>query len=497
MDGILPIQFSKGDWRFLWKPNRNSSSSLHHQIINWITDQIKLGNWCVGTKLPAQRQLALQFEVNRSTIQQALEELKADGIIEAKKGAGVFVANNSWNLLAKKQQPNWQKYIDESIHKPNYHTIQLINEYEQEDSIIRLGTGEISPNLLPSKELLESLQNLSLTGKDIGYSSPQGNKELRIAICQHVKKRGITTTPDNILIVSGALQALQLMAVSLFETGSIVFQEPISYLNSIHPFQSYGIQMRSIKRDESLSSTLHSLKKHRQTIYYTVPTLDNPTGNVWSTEEKKRFYEVCSSLQIPIIEDDVYADLVFETDSHSIKSFDSSGQVIYISSVSKTLSPGLRIGWVIGPTPVIKRLADIKMQMDYGSSAISQKIVTYWLTSGLYQKHLMDLKSQLKLRASFMESTLSEYFHSIATWESSKGGFYIWLKYNNPIVTKKLFLKLLKRNVLINPGYIYYMEDSTHIRLSYAYASLDELKNGLMILYEESISALKAAEFLK
>lgn len=479
----------------MWKPNRNSSSSLHHQIINWITNQINTGNWVVGTKLPTQRQLALQFEVNRSTIQQALDELKADGIIEAKRGAGVFVANNSWNLLAKKQQPNWQRYIDESIHKPNYRTIQLINEYEQEDSIIRLGTGEISPNLLPTKELLESLQNLSLTGKDIGYSSPQGHEELRIAVCQHVKKRGIATTPDNILIVSGALQALQLLAVSLFEPGSIVFQEPISYLNSIHPFQSYGIQMKSIKRDAALSTTLYSLKKHRQTIYYTVPTLDNPTGKVWSTEEKKRFYEICTSLQIPILEDDVYADLLFETDSHSIKSFDSSGQVIYISSVSKTLSPGLRIGWIIGPTPVIKRLADIKMQMDYGSSAISQKIVTYWLTSGLYQKHLVELKSQLKSRANFMISILSEYFHSIATWESPKGGFYIWLKYNKPIVTRELFLKVLKRNVLVNPGYIYDTEDSTHIRLSYAYASLDELKYGLMILYEESILAIKAADF--
>lgn len=137
------------------------------------------------------------------------------------------------------------------------------------------------------------------------------------------------------------------------------------------------------------------------------------------------------------------------------------------------------------------------MQMDYGSSAISQKIVTYWLTSGLYEKHLVELRSQLKSRASFMESILSEHFHSIATWESPKGGFYILLKYNNPIVTKEFFLKLLKRNVLINPGYIYDVNDSTHVRLSYAYASLDELKNGLMILYEESVSFIKAAEFLQ
>lgn len=475
----------------MWKPIHNTSISLQHQIINWMTEQIQLGNWGVGTKLPTQRQLAMQFEVNRSTIQQALEELKADGILEAKIGAGTFVANNSWNLLAKKPQPNWQRYIDTSIHKPNDRTIQLINEYEQDSSIIRLGTGELSPKLLPTKKLTESLQKLTFHEKDIGYSSPQGSDELRMAICQYVKKRGITTTPDNILIVSGALQALQLMALGLFESGSIVFQDSCSYLNSIHPFQSFGMRMKSIKRDESLEKTLCSFKKNRQSIYYTVPTLHNPTGTVWTAKEKQNFYEMCKSLRIPIIEDDVYAELLFDTPLPSIKSLDSSGQVLYVSSVSKTLSPGLRIGWVIGPTPVIKRLADIKMQMDYGSSAISQKIVTYWLTSGLYEKHLAELGSQLKIRAAFIKSILHKYFHAIATWEKPLGGFYIWLRFNEPIVTKEFFLKLLKEKVLINPGYIYDIEDAHHIRLSFAYASYEELEKALMILYTESMLIFK------
>lgn len=163
---------------------------------------------------------------------------------------------------------------------------------------------------------------------------------------------------------------------------------------------------------------------------------------------------------------------------------DESGQVLYIGSVSKTLSPGLRIGWLIGPTTVIERLADIKMQTDYGSSAISQEIVLHWLQSGKYEKHIKRLRKELIRRADFVESILQGKFRKIASWEKPKGGFYIWLKFHEPIVDKELFTKLLHRQVLINPGYIYDPQDTQHIRLSYAYGTDVELEKGLNILFE-------------
>ena len=153
-----------------WQPRRGAQASLQQQIIEWMTGNITRGDWVVGTKLPTQRQLALRFGVNRSTVQQALEELKARGLLEAKVGSGVFVANNSWDVLVKQTQPNWQSYIETSLHKPNYHTIQLINEYEQRDDVIRLGTGELAPSLLPTAEIEASLRELSLQPKALGYS---------------------------------------------------------------------------------------------------------------------------------------------------------------------------------------------------------------------------------------------------------------------------------------------------------------------------------------
>ncbi|MEK4029682.1 MULTISPECIES: PLP-dependent aminotransferase family protein [Bacillaceae] len=465
-----------------WKPNRHSHLTIQEQIVDWIKIQIERGDWTVGTKIPTQRQLAMQFNVNRSTVQLALDDLRADGFLESKKGSGVFVANNSWNVLVNRSQPNWQQHIESSIHKPNYHTIQLINEHEQMDHVIRLGTGELSPDLLPTKQMEQSLKEISLNPKAIGYSSPQGSEKLRVILCSYLKKRGIQTAPENILIVSGALQALQLIAVGLLEAGSIVFQEQPSYLNSIHLFQSAGMRMTAVSRDDHLADKLRTLKRKRQSLFYCVPTLHNPTGHNWSMKEKQTLYHACKELQIPIIEDDVYHELLFDSTSPAIKSFDTSGQVLYIGSVSKTLSAGLRIGWVVAPSPVIKRLADIKMQTDYGSSAFSQEIVAHWIATGLYERHLVQLREQLKKRAAFVEGILEQRFQKIATWKKSEGGFYIWIRFHKPIVNKALFLNLLSQHVLINPGYIYETRDLHHIRLSYAYASLEELKEGLNIL---------------
>lgn len=466
-----------------WEPDRHSHLTIHEQIVEWIKSRIERGDWTVGMKLPTQRQMAAQFKVNRSTVQLALDELRAEGWLESKMGSGVYVANNAWNVHLSRSQPNWQKYIESSMYKPNYHTIQLINEFEQKDHIIRLGTGELSPNLLPTKKIEQSLKEISLESKAIGYSSPQGSKKLREILCNYLKKRGIETAPENVLIVSGALQALQLIAIGLLEQGSIVFQEKPSYLHSVHPFQSAGMRMLSVEQDD-LVNNLRKYKRNRQSIFYSIPTLNNPTGRNWSLEKKKNVYEACKEFQIPMIEDDVYHELSFQQPSPAIKSFDTSGQVLYIGSVSKTLSPGLRIGWVVAPEPVINRLADIKMQTDYGSSAFSQEIAAHWLSSGLYESHLKNLRDQLKQRAAFVEGILEQQFKEVATWKKSEGGFYIWLRFHEPVVNKALFLNLLHYNVLINPGYIYETKDLHHIRLSYAYASLEELEEGLNILRE-------------
>ncbi|OWA36035.1 GntR family transcriptional regulator [Saccharibacillus sp. O16] len=469
-----------------WKPSHNPHHTLQAQIVAWVAARIEHGDWAAGTRLPAQRELAARWGVNRSTVQAAIDELRAEGLLETRRGSGAYVSGSAWNALLARSQPNWQRHIRASVHKPNRHTIRLINDHEPDPSLIRLGTGELSPELLPAGELERSLRDLKLDPRAIGYSEPLGSLRLRRALGVQLERIGIQTQPDNICIVSGALQALQLIAVGLLEEGSTVFHEPVSYLNSVHPFQSAGMRMLPFRHGSQLQEQLARAARGRQSLLYAVPTLNNPTGRSWNLDQRSSVYDACSELRIPIVEDDVYRDLLFAPGPLPIKAADRSGQVLYLGSLSKSLSPGLRIGWVVAPSPVAARLADVKMQTDYGSSAFSQEIAAHWLESGLYERNVEQLREKLRQRALSTQEMLNARFSELADWEPPEGGFYIWLRFRQPIVDKGLFRRLLARKVLVNPGYIYDPGDLHHIRLSYAYASDEDMRTGLEVLREEA-----------
>ncbi|MBT2727295.1 PLP-dependent aminotransferase family protein [Bacillus sp. ISL-75] len=471
-----------------WILNKSSLIPLHQQIYEFMKRKIINGEWTVGTKIPTQRDLAKKFNVNRSTIVYALDELSADGLIESKVGRGTFVVNNTWNLLASIPPPDWNSYVKSGSYQPNNKTIQEINRAEINPNVIRLGTGELSPELLPVKEMEQMFKRHSPHSFSLGYSEPKGSLYLREMISNYLKTKKIEVSPTSIMIVSGGLQALQLISLGLLHRDSTIFLETPSYLNSVHVFQSAGMNLLGIPMDEEgiRPKSIGRLKKqHKGALLYTIPTFHNPTGILMSATRRKELLDVCKNEKLPIIEDDVYGDLWFENPPpNPLKSIDYQGLILYIGSMSKTLSPGLRIGWIVGPEPVIDRLADIKMQTDYGSSSLSQFIVAEWLSSGLYDEHVKKIRTELKFRRDFTLEILNTHFTQLATWNIPQGGFYIWVQIKKQTSIRKLFEKALNEGILLNPGNIYDHNDQIHLRLSYAYASLHELKKGLIRLSE-------------
>jgi GntR family transcriptional regulator of abcA and norABC len=469
-----------------WKPQKTSSIPLHQQISNYMKKKITNGEWTIGTKIPPQRNLAKLFQVNRSTIVIALEELAADGLIESKVGSGTRVINNTWSLLASNPPPDWINYVKSGIHKPNISIIQEINKAEADPNMIRLGTGELSPNLLPNKKMGQILQIDNKQSLSLGYMEPKGSLSLRKTVSEYLKSKGMDVSPESILIVSGGLQALQLISIGLLKRGSTILHETPSYLNSVHVFQSAGMNLFGIPLDdEGIRCDLigRMKRQHHAALLYTIPSFHNPTGTLMSARRRIELLKVCQKESIPIIEDDVYGDLWFESaPPKPLKSNDTQGNVLYLGSVSKTLSPGLRIGWIVGPEPVIERLADIKMQTDYGSSSLSQYAVEKWLCSGLYEDFLKEIKVELRFRRDFTIQTLKKYFSEVATWSVPKGGFYIWLRLQSGVSSRKLFDLALREGILLNPGSVYDKNDYQHLRISYSYASLDQLEKGLIYL---------------
>ncbi|MFD6429315.1 PLP-dependent aminotransferase family protein [Bacillus velezensis] len=453
------------------------------QIIQFIKEKIGNGEWPIGSKIPSQRTLAKHFEVNRSTVITALEELTADGLIEGRMGKGTVVTNNTWTLLAKNSAPDWDQYVTSGIQQPSQKIVQEINKSESNSDLIQLSKGEFSHEIFPLAAMKKMMGKVSQNIEAFGYEEPKGYLPLREALSGYLRTIGIQASSSSVLIVSGALQALQLISMGLLQRGSTVYLDQPSYLYSLHVFQSAGMKLTGVPMDNDglLPEHIHMARGERgRAILYTNPCFHNPTGILMSKKRREEILAASENAQLPIIEDDIYRELwIDEIPPDPIKTIDKNGHVLYIGSLSKTLSPGLRIGWIVGPEPVIERLSDIKMQTDYGSSSLSQRVAAEWFTSGEYQQHLEQVRSQLKVRRQLVMSLLETNLKNVATWNMPKGGFFVWVKILPSLSMKLLYTKALTKGILLNLGSIYAQEKGNYIRLSYAYASLEDLQKGI------------------
>lgn len=277
---------------------------------------------------------------------------------------------------------------------------------------------------------------------------------------------------------------LQLISMGLMQPGATMLMEKPSYLYSLNLLPSAGIRMQGIKMDEegiSQRELLAGIQHQTARMLYTIPTFQNPSGKVLGEGGRRQLLELCQKERIALIEDDVYSDLWLDEEPPlPMKALDQKGTVLYVGSMSKTVSPGLRIGWLVAPETVIDRLADLKMQMDYGASSLSQWTVYEWLASGLYEQHLLYVREQLRSRRDFMLALLEQYFKDLATWSTPAGGFYIWLTFtNDKISLRSLFKKAQQQSILVNPGNLYDPLDESHLRLSYSYASYEHMEVGM------------------
>lgn len=449
-------------------------------IVNNILEKINLGNLEDGDKLPSQRAMAEQYNVNRSTVVEALEKLKANGIVEAIEKKGVYISH-SLSMMVQNHL-SWQERIKPNIDKQNQYYIQRINEHEFDLHIIRLGTGELSPMLIPTDQFKAIIGNDLNNEMHASYEEPLGNEKLRLAIQTHALSRGIECSVDEICITSGALQGLKLIAEGTLLPDSKIYLETPSYMQSVKTWRNTQVNMQPISILSLKRKVLLNEKVNINSFLYLNPILHNPTGNTYTIEEMNRIIDDANHLGIPIVEDDIYSETWFdEQPPLPMKSMSKSNNVIYIGSLSKSVSPGLRIGWIIANKHLVKHLADIKMQTDYGASSISQYIATNWLTH-YHQEHLLNLRKTLKSRSEKMNDVLHAQFGDVAIWNKPQGSFYIWLKLKVKIDMHKLFEKCLDNQILIHPGEIYDPKQKNAIRLSYSYIDEDLIESTLIKL---------------
>lgn len=475
-----------------WQPDKTKQITMYEQIVQFICDKAARGIWPVGTRLPAQRVLAEAFHVNRSTIVTALEQLQSMGVITSRGSAGTVIASNTWSLVLP-PKASWGEQISSGNFKSNKAIVQAINRLEFTPHMVRLGTGELDLRLFPQEMLQQALGAVQQKLTSLGYPEPLGNAALREAIAAHMQTLGITVSPASILITSGALQALQLIAVSLVAGGSTIYAEAPTYIQSLQVFQSTGLTLRGLPMDEEGVQYWHMKQGNAGKIapvLYTIPTNHNPTGITMSAVRREKLLAYCRDQQVPIIEDGAYEELYFGRQKPlPLKAMDTDGMVIYLGSASKALAPGLRIGWLIAPEPIVQRLSDVKMQVDYGASVLSQVVFTEFLRTGMYDQYTTALRKELRHRRDAALAVLDRYYRSFATWRVPDGGFYIWLTLTKNLSMEQLFATAAKAGILINPGDIYDFNQNHSLRLSYSYTTPAEFAQGAKTLAKLIVAA--------
>lgn len=462
-----------------WRPDKNSEVPLFRQIVSHIEEGIREGVYVKDTRFPSQRHLAEIFNVNRSTISLAMDELKALGLIETKGKGGTRVSHVPEDMGSF----DWGHYVEESMYYPNRAIIQKINDLDFDDRIIRLSSGAAMPESFEFTGLKALIEQASEVVESLDYTEPRGLLSLREVLSQYLGQIGIEADPSEILIVSGALQAIQLIALGLLQRGSTALIEKPSYLYSLNILKSLDMRRRGIDCDSQglIPENLYKARpRNHHSVLYTIPNFQNPTGHLMSEKRRLQTLKVCEELNIPIIEDDVYRELWIDTPPPpALKSLETKEQVLYIGSVSKHLSPGLRIGWIVGPKSVIERLSDIKMQVDYGASTLSQVVTELWFKSNHRDKALQIMRENLKKRRDTALHALNKYMSDLGTWEVPRGGFYIWVKLKIAVSEEQIFNRAIEAGVLVYPGHVYGQNQGSSLRISYSSESCQRIDEGI------------------
>ena len=323
------------------------------------------------------------------------------------------------------------------------------------------------------------------------YGTTEGLPLLRGALAERMKnKKHINCELHDILITSGAQQALFLVALCFLDPSDTYLSSVPSYLGAIQAFGAFDANCESIpmnKEGIDIDSLRRNLiRLHRTGInpkfIYTVPNFQNPSGETVSLNHRKELLDIASEYDFLIIEDDPYGELIFEGNYiPPIKSFDTKGRVIYISTFSKILAPGFRLGWVIASMDILDKLILAKQAADLCTNSFSQYVAYEYINGGYLNKQVEEIKKLYKKKRDLMLAALNKYFPKEIKWTIPKGGMFIWITLPKNINTRVMFQKAIAKKVAYVIGDAFYPEGGNYnsMRLNFSYSSDENIEEGI------------------
>ncbi|MGB6241472.1 MAG: PLP-dependent aminotransferase family protein [Castellaniella sp.] len=372
--------------------------------------------------------------------------------------------------------------------------IREILKITERPEVISFAGGLPSPEGFPIQELRASFDQVLAThgATALQYGRTEGYTPLREWVAQDLSRDGAPIDPEEVLIVSGSQQALDMLGKLFIDPGSKVLVEAPSYLGALQSFSLFQPDFQAVPTDAGglIPDALDADLCRDARFIYALPNFQNPTGLTLSRARRQALVERCAALGLPVIEDDPYGELRYagEPQPSLLELGRAVGAtVIRLGSFSKVLAPGMRLGYVVAPRDIISKLVQIKQATDLHTATVTQMAVYETVRSGFLKQHLPVVRALYQRQCGYMLDALQQHFPADARWTHPEGGMFIWVTLRDGIDTTELLQRAIARNVAFVPGAPFYagvQAPVNTLRLSFVTVSEDRIRAGIQVLGE-------------
>ncbi len=469
------------------KSNFNGDDHLYLQVADGLEKMIADEILRIGDKLPSVRVLSEEYGISMGTAFQAYYHLEGRGLIESRPKSGYYVRFNHRRFpeMPDTTQPEVLSH-EVSVND----MIKTIYTDIVAKDVVNFALAVPDASLLPAAKLNKSVVYALRNTKDhcLNYENTQGNVELRQQIAKLAFNWGGKVNPDEVIVTSGCLEAIMMCLKAVTKYGDTVAVESPTYFGINQAIESLGMKVVEIASDPVSGIDLvylqKAIKKSKIKACVFVPSFNNPFGSCMPDENKKKLVEIINAHNIPLIEDDIYGELYFgKSRPRTCKYYDTKGLVMYCSSLSKSLTPGYRIGWTI-PGKFFEQVKQIKRIQNISSPTLTQAAMAHFLKHGRYEYHLKTLRTALHTQSLRYVQAIIKYFPADTKVSRPHGGFILWLELNKKVNAFKLRTEAMKHCISIVPGKLFSASTnySSCIRICFGKPWSKETDEALMVL---------------
>jgi DNA-binding transcriptional MocR family regulator len=468
------------------RPNPKASTPLYLQLVESIEGDVRSGRLRVGHRLPAERDLATQLGVSRTTVTGAYQELEARGLVRGHVGRGTIVVAAPGGA-ARTAVPWVQRASPVAVQAAQ---INLSRDRDRA-GIIAFDTGWPDPTLYPVEALDALLRGLLDRGSATLYGTTPdaGDLTLRETLARWLGSRGIRTNPDGVLITTGAQQGINVLARAFLAPGDVVVTEAPTFQCALVVFRWAGADVVGVPVDHEgiqVEALEEALARYRPKLIYLIPTYHNPTGAVLSRDRRRLVLDLAARYRVPIVESDLYGEIFFEEPPPPrLRALDGADLVIYQGSFSKIAVPGLRVSWLVAPPGAIGPLTTAKVFEDLHTPTVTQRLAAAFIESPHLERHLGILRAECRVRRDQMVAALRQHCPRLG-FRVPPGGYYLWAELPRPVTTSELLPAAIERGVIVRPGPQFSPNGGgeDHVRLCFAAAEPRRIAEGVRRLGE-------------